>query len=181
MTTETLNKALTKEQLADRMQELSEAIAQENMQRMRIRETTEYLDIQDELEGVQSIIAEYQNDVLRLREKQRAIEETVPNSTPEFEQIKGQLIQIMRAEGLESIGAVKAKYSKGKFVNGRQLLSAVGGDLDMFMTIATVTQKAVTDFAKTISDSHVAKQIKACIQEKEPELTDVVIEVADIA
>lgn len=169
----------TKETFAEQVAELYKQCNQENYERMKVRDTEPYLQLEAEICDVQEEIAILQDQIAQRKEAMKMLESTIEDSTSEYEDAKRKLMDIMRAEGFDSIGCIKAKYSKGNYVSGNALLTAIGGDMDAFMSIASITQKAVKDYAKEIHDPKVKKAILGSIHEKEPVLDDIVVEIPE--
>lgn len=57
---------------------------------------------------------------------------------------------------------VSPKYKESKAVNSSKFLEVIGGDIDVFTSLATITQKSLKDFAKTQPD--LKKVIEGCIE-----------------
>lgn len=110
---------------------------------------------------LQSGYYELENLIQDAKEKQEAMLAGVPDSTGDLEAIKIELMDIMKTEGLTKFRSIYAKMGKKSTVNGARLLNTLGGDIGLFMEIATITQKALKDFSD--SNYPIKNELLACI------------------
>ncbi len=91
----------------------------------------------------------------------------------EEEKRKNELKKYMLKNRIYSNDRLAVKSRRSKEVKCYDVLGALGGDIDTFMLMASITQKKLKEF---YTDNPVYKdQLKHCIVEGEPVITDVSI------
>lgn len=125
---------MTLHALCASLAEIREKIEQERIARDRLRSSEEWVELQKQID--------------LLLEKQGKLILSLEDSSIEYEAKKREIIEKMKEENVYAVGNVSAKFREKKEVNRSKALEALGGDLDMYFTISTITQVALKDFAK---------------------------------
>ena len=112
--------------------------------------------LQEDYKKLEDQVKSLEDQTLSIKQQMSDIELSSPVDESPISQAKNVLIEIMKIEGVEGYEhegySLSAKYSEKRKVNGRRLLEAIGGDIDLFMSIVKPTQKAVKDFASDRAD-----------------------------
>lgn len=152
----------TLQQLEEKYLELHEIVQQEQREKEKILLSDEAVAISEQIRSLQ--------------EQQKELLEGLPNHEIEFDIIKSELIDYLQNEGkYEGFGKLKCKTKKTNKVNVARLLDVLGGDIDLFCSIANVTQKAVKDICKDHTYKAMKKDLEECIESKGEEIIDVYI------
>lgn len=137
-----------------------------------------YADIQRQKEEREAI---KKGDAYQALEKQRqeieaqqkALLDTVPDSSGEFNMDREELIKYMTENGVTRAGEFVAKTRSKSRVDTRRVLEAVGGDIDAMMLLVNVSQKAIDDFSK--ANPEYKHDLKQCIVDDGFAVTDVIL------
>lgn len=154
------NDEITGIELAEKIEELAKACADEHDQREEIRKGKKYM--------------EKQAAIVKLSGELDAMLEDVPDSVPDFEKAKKDMIAEMQQSGRAKIGKVSARYTKSNRVNGAGVFRTLGEDIGLFMEIATISQKSLKEWAKGNPD--LKDELIDCIEEAGQTVTDISIE-----
>lgn len=127
----------------------------------------------DEYHSLDVEIRDLQEKVMEIQEKQKNLLSGVPDSTDKYQEAKEVAISILKASGEDSIGNLKAKYRVKKQVNTEKLMTGIGGDWDLFQTLAEIKQVRLKEFIKENPDFKGLD--KKCVEEIGRELVDVEI------
>lgn len=146
-------------QLIKKAQELETQILQENIERKEIKEDEMYKIYAEKIEEFTQLQKEMLMDV--------------EDSTAELLEVKKKITEIFKEKKIENYDNCFAKFKEKKSVNNAKVLEVIGGDLDLYATLSTITQKSLKDFAKDNKD--IKKAILGCIQTDSKELVGVTI------
>lgn len=100
-----------------------------------------------ELKGKLSNIEEQQEEYLEKKLPKKLM------TNEEAEKLKQQILQEMKKKGEIYHGGLKAKVTEKKVVNQDKVLEAVGGDIEKFLSLSSITQKAIKDLGEFDLDS----------------------------
>lgn len=143
----------TLQSLYEQVCDLRAAVAKETMQRFDIETGPHYQAIEKEIhrlsDHLASLRAEQQNLILQ-----------VPNSQSALAEAEKALFTAMAGEGKEVFGNAKLRYSNKSDVNKEKLLRELDGDLDTYLRLSSVTQKALKDWCQESGD----KRLLSCIE-----------------
>jgi len=150
----------TIKELTDQLKKLSRDLESEAQQRNSIENSTEYLEIQKQIE--------------QLQESQKQLTAHVCDSGELYNDIQAELIEEFKKQNIDSYGGVVAKYRKSNTVNVNRVLEALDGDLDNFILNAKITQVQLKEFAQ--SNPVYKKRLYDCIEEGEAKIVGFEIE-----
>lgn len=145
--------------LLNKAMALESEILDENIRRKEIKESKEYLHIAD-LMG-------------KLTIKQTELLSVVPDSTPDLNLIKQDIMEHFKKKRIEQYDNCFGKFKEKKSVNSAKVLEVMGGDIDIFATISNISQKDLKAYAKDNKD--IKKAIMGCVQVDSRELVDITI------
>lgn len=128
----------------------------ESQQRLAIKMTNEYIDIDRRISQLQDL--------------QAAMLAEVPDSSEEYEKAKADMIAFLTSSSLSHFQNVAAKYREKKEVNKKRVLDALEGDLDRFYELAHITQVRLKEAAK--DDPILKNDLLDCIEVVEKEIVD---------
>ena len=134
---------------ADRLLELRALVASEHATREQIRKSDKFLSLQAQ--------------IVKLTENLSGMTAGIADHSAEYTAAEKAMIAEMAQTGVGKIGNIVAHYRKTNAVNGSRLYRAVGEDIGLFMEIATVSQKALKEFAKGNPD--LKDELLGCIEE----------------
>jgi hypothetical protein len=143
--------------LTSRYIELSHKVQKEQNERELVKNSGEYLQLDD----MRCVCQIKMDDML----------ETVQDSSSELSDIKDELIKAFREKGVLENGIVKAKTQKRKEVRLGKLLDVMQGDIGQFCDLAKVTQVSLTKYAKE-QDEDYKRSLLGCIEETGEVITD---------
>lgn len=95
-----------------------------------------------------------------------------PVNKEEYNEVLREVMEAMKNEQVYQVGNVTAKFREKKEVNTSKVLHAIGGDMDIYISLSNITQVALKDFAK---NSPIKKDLMDCIETVSKEITDVVV------
>lgn len=166
---------ITRESLLRAVQATKAACNEEMLKRLDVEATKEYQAIQADIDGITATIQELSLELQAARLAQLEMLKAVPDSRLRLEEEKQMLMQIMETEGVEGYTedyiTVSGKFSETKKVDGKRLLSVLGGDIDEFTRLAKPSQKAVKDYALERPD--IKTPLLSCIVIDSRELVDI--------
>lgn len=176
-------KPITKDDLLQRIKMLRQDCDKEAMHRMDIERSPDYRAAQQDIEDTERTIRDLQTEITATRARQTEMLSVVSDSRPALEEAKRALMQIMEAEGVEGYVedwiSVSGKWSERRSVDGKKLLTVLGGDIDTFVSIVKPTQKSVKQYADEVGEPALKKQLMSCIKLESRELVDVDIQLPD--
>lgn len=109
---------------------------------------------------------EMEVDRIKASEDYKALEkqlaDMIPQAPDSTEADKAREAIMADIEAGKTPEGVSPKYKESKSVNSAKFLEVIGGDIDTFVSVANITQKSLTDFAKTQPD--LKKVIEGCIE-----------------
>jgi len=151
-------------QLIEQLTALKRKIDQEDMERGKIKYGDEYAALEKEIEA--------------LTAKREAMLLSVPDSSEEYAAVKRQVLDYMKANNLSHVENVSAVTRERKEVNKSRVLNILGGDIDNYIALSTVTQVGLKDFAKS---SPYKKDLMDCIEVVGTDIVDLeVLVTADL-
>ncbi len=127
--------------------ELKKKLDLEGAERARVKYGEQYVALSKQIEA--------------LMEEQDELLAPLPNSQPEYEALAREVMDIMDAEKVYTCGNVSAKFKEKNEVNTSKVLSVIGGDMDLFVQMANITQTKLKDFAKS---SGLKKELMDCVE-----------------
>ena len=123
------------DEISGKALELRRKKEQEDLQRSKIRYGDDWVNITAEI------------DVLTA--KRDGLFVGLPDSSAECQAAEAELISAFKAAGVEEHNGIKASFKESKAVNAARLLNVLDGDIDNFMSVASVTQVKLKDLCKT--------------------------------
>lgn len=148
--------------IEQRIIELDSIIITENEQRNAVKETKEW-----------QLLAETAQKIMAQQEEMLS---GITDSKPELNELKQQAMEIFRRDNLKEYGKLFAKIRKENYVNAGRVLSALGGDLDDFCTLADIKQTKLNERIKEEKErgnKDLAKELKEAIESKGEVITDI--------
>lgn len=135
----------------------AEAIKQEAEQRAQVMNSPEYISLQEQID--------------KLLEAQKTMLAHIPDSTEEYEMDKAEVLEYLKANNLTEVEGFIVKTQKKNYVDVSMVLREMGGDMDNFKLVASITQKSLNQFIK---DNKEFKHLKHCIIEEGETVTDII-------
>lgn len=135
----------------------AEAIKQEAEQRAQVMNSPEYISLQEQID--------------KLLEAQKTMLAHIPDSTEEYEMDKAEVLEYLKANNLTEVEGFIVKTQKKNYVDVSLVLEGMGGDMDNFRLVASITQKSLNQFIK---DNQEFKHLKSCIIEEGETVTDII-------
>jgi hypothetical protein len=126
------------DEITGKLLSLRERKQQEDNQRAEIRYGKEWCSLDAQIE--------------ELTKKRDALIASVPNCSEEYQAAETELIAAFKAAGVEEHSGIRATFKESKAVNTSRLLSVLDGDIDNFMSVASVTQVKLKELCKTFPE-----------------------------
>ena len=151
----------TIQELAQAVKKYTADVAAEEQERCVIMDDEHYQKLQAEIDFA---LAE-----------QKKLLSSVCDSTEALAEAKQELIAEFKEQHIDTYDGVVAVKREENRVNANRLLHVFGGDMDMFMTLANITQKSLKDFASLDSNRHLKKEILGTIEKVGEKIVDLEI------
>ena len=155
---------------AQQLTSLALKCREERAARWKIEESEAFKEIESQIATSMEYLA-------GLQEEKQMLLNVVPDSSPDLEALKREMIAEMKEQGIERMENVLGKWRVSKNVNTRKLMDFLQGDLDNFFILAKVSQKDLKEFEKE-NDAYKGAS-KECIEETGKELVDISIELPE--
>ncbi len=135
-----------------------------------------------DLEDAARAHAKYEPDYLALAEQidalmkqQDAMLAGLPDSRSAYDSLRKEVIERMNTEKVYALENVSAKWKERNEVNTSKVLQVIGGDMDIYISLSSITQLKLKDFAKVTPE--LKKPLLECIETVSREIVDLSIEV----
>mgnify|MGYP005631397475 CR=1 FL=1 len=142
---------MTLQEKTERMTFLSEKVKKEETERKQIKESVEYLELQEEIN--------------KIAEKQNAMFQFTDDSGQELEELKLEIMRYFIEKKITSYENIKAKYKRNKEVSVSKVLDVIGGDIDALVSISNISQKSLKEYAKSFKDKKLKRELMNCVEE----------------
>lgn len=151
------------DRLTENLRQTTRAVKEEEEARLKLQQTDEWLEAQNEIEKWQSI--------------QQRILAQVPDSREEYMLDKNALIAYMHENRLTELDGFTVETRTRKIVNPTKVIHALDGDLDNFFLLVTITQKNLKEYG----DLHpeLKKPFKDCVEVDRVEIADISLSTND--
>lgn len=147
---------MTQQSDVDDLRRLHKASLDEEIAANRVRNSKEYEGFQTQ---IQDLCA--QRDAMLPKQ----------DSQLEYEDLKKKIVDHMKKNGVGEVEGVNIKYRETKAVNNSRFMEVIGGDFDIFESLATITQKSLTEFAKT--EPGLKKPLMDCVEVLSRDVSDI--------
>jgi len=154
----------TLQQLEPRLIELYKKVQAEKQAKEKIKNSEEFQELEKQIE--------------ELKDKQTEMMDGVFDSSLDFDLLKQEALEEIKAtKNYQGFGALKVKTKQSKKVNCNKLLKIIGGDMDMFLVHAKITQKTINELKKEHVFKNMRKELDSCIEKVGfPDIVDVEID-----
>lgn len=152
-----------KERIIQFRQYLEKKLEQKEKQR-EIQESQEFQDVQ--------------NQINELEKKKIEMLKTASVEDEGMTELRQELINYFAQKNIGEYEGLKLKSREKREVNNGRVLSVIGGDIDLFLSLSEVKQTKLKDFAK--ENKEIKKELMDCIELVSVEYTDIILSKNDL-